>query len=293
MDRSQTDKDDSLSEVDVSAEADKKKTRKPREITNWIEVQRFSSTDDALRHISTLGEYSVWYTNYPKSGKTTYYRCSRVRVREEQCVASLKLQFPSHSEEVILYKTGKPHNCQDICQARAVKRLERTIREEIIRRHNQQIPTRVIWNEYGKHHLENKQQVSNCISNYKRKNNKMTNVQDFITYCEDNSHVPEDEHQPFILDFETDADNSMIRMVLSTRKLLSLNAMGNRVHIDATYNLMIENFPTIVVGTTDKKRSFIPGGIAITSRECEDDFTFVLQAFQNYYAKQAIPYKVE
>lgn len=53
---------------------------------------------------------------------------------------------------------------------------------------------------------------------------------------------------------------------------------------------MVENFPTIVFGTTDSRRSFVLGGLAICSSEQEDDCDFVLKALANYYQNNNIEY---
>lgn len=53
---------------------------------------------------------------------------------------------------------------------------------------------------------------------------------------------------------------------------------------------MVENFPTIVIGTTDSKRSFVLGGVAICSSEQEEDYEFVFRSLTEYYKKTRIDF---
>ena len=46
---------------------------------------------------------------------------------------------------------------------------------------------------------------------------------------------------------------------------------------DATYKTNYENYPSLTIGTTDKKKSFHPFGIALTFNETEKDFKFIFK----------------
>jgi hypothetical protein len=45
-----------------------------------------------------------------------------------------------------------------------------------------------------------------------------------------------------------------------------------RVLADATYKLVVEGFPILTIGTTDKSRQFHPFGYAMVYRERQEDF---------------------
>ena len=48
-----------------------------------------------------------------------------------------------------------------------------------------------------------------------------------------------------------------------------------RVLADATYKLVVEGFPILTIGTTDKSRQF---GYAMVYRERQEDFEFLFRA---------------
>ena len=66
----------------------------------------------------------------------------------------------------------------------------------------------------------------------------------------------------------------VMRVFLSTSKLLATTALGERIHADGTYKLIWQGFPVIVVGTPDARRSFVLGGLAICSGEMVEDNQF-------------------
>ena len=51
-----------------------------------------------------------------------------------------------------------------------------------------------------------------------------------------------------------------------------------RVLADATYKLVVEGFPILTIGTTDKSRQFHPFGYAMVYRERQEDFEFLFRA---------------
>ena len=50
---------------------------------------------------------------------------------------------------------------------------------------------------------------------------------------------------------------------------------------DATYKLIVEGFPVLTIGTTDKTRQFHPFGYAMVFRERSEDFHFLFNAVKN------------
>jgi len=49
---------------------------------------------------------------------------------------------------------------------------------------------------------------------------------------------------------------------------------------DATYKILVEGWPILTVGTTDKCKCFHPFGYAITSSETWEDFHFYFNAIK-------------
>jgi hypothetical protein len=64
---------------------------------------------------------------------------------------------------------------------------------------------------------------------------------------------------------------------------LALNV--NHIHADATYKLIWQGYPVLVVGTTDKIIQFHPFGLCICSNEQTADFVFLFEALKLGTAK--------
>ena len=64
---------------------------------------------------------------------------------------------------------------------------------------------------------------------------------------------------------------------VSTKRLLHLASLSRALHADATYKLVWEGFPVLIVGVSDKNKIFHPVGMALTYGETEKDFSFMFQ----------------
>ena len=78
----------------------------------------------------------------------------------------------------------------------------------------------------------------------------------------------------------------VVRVLLSTTKLLATTALGERIHANGTYKLIWQGFPVIVVGTTDARRSFVLGGLAICSGETVEDYQFAFDTIPDWRLNQ-------
>jgi hypothetical protein len=63
----------------------------------------------------------------------------------------------------------------------------------------------------------------------------------------------------------------IFRFVLSTKHLLKLAACSAKIiHADATYKLICQGFPGLIVATTDKERKFHPLCLGVSNSERQD-----------------------
>ena len=53
---------------------------------------------------------------------------------------------------------------------------------------------------------------------------------------------------------------------------------NDHVLADGTYKIIVEGFPVLTIGTTDRQRSIHHFGYAIVAREKEEDFKFLFNA---------------
>lgn len=102
----------------------------------------------------------------------------------------------------------------------------------------------------------------------------------------DHCTVPEDDNKGFIVSYEINYDEpSYFRFFVSSKTLLKLALNVNHIHADATYKLIWQGYPVLVVGTTDKIRQFHPFGLCICSNEQTADFVFLFEALKLGTAK--------
>jgi len=74
--------------------------------------------------------------------------------------------------------------------------------------------------------------------------------------------------------------------MVSTKTLLSLALKEDIIiHADATYKLIWQGFPVLLLGTTDRNRKFRLLGIAVCSNEQTDDFEFLFQSLKETVQK--------
>lgn len=106
-------------------------------------------------------------------------------------------------------------------------------------------------------------------------------------WCEANNGVPEDMDAPFVVAFTIHAESvepeeQDLKVVISTKRLLSLAQKSTLVQTDATYKLVWQGFPIIIVGTSDRENTFHPFALAVMKGETTQDFEFVFRAVHNF-----------
>ncbi len=108
--------------------------------------------------------------------------------------------------------------------------------------------------------------------------------------CETRSQLPDEEDQPFVIDYQIriDKDDLMtgpsigtekFRFSISTKRLLSLAAEFSRIiQADSTYKLIWNGNPVLIVGFTDQNNVFHPVMICVTTDETHLDYQFLFQS---------------
>lgn len=75
--------------------------------------------------------------------------------------------------------------------------------------------------------------------------------------------------------------NSFFRFFVSTKFLLGIGKYSEKMHTDATYKLIWQGYPLLVVGTTDSNRRFHPIGTCVSTYERSADFEFMFRTIKN------------
>lgn len=95
----------------------------------------------------------------------------------------------------------------------------------------------------------------------------------FVSSCESSPRTP--EHEKFF------------RIFFSTKRLLKHALQSKIIHADGTYKIIVQGFPMLVVGISDKANHFHLSGICITSSEGSDDYEFLFNSLQHGLALAA------
>jgi hypothetical protein len=93
--------------------------------------------------------------------------------------------------------------------------------------------------------------------------------------------VPEDADDPYIVSYKIEYEEpTLFRFFMSSKTLLGLSINAKHIHADATYKLIWQGFPVLVVGTTNRKREFYTFGVAVCTNEQTEDFIFLFNALR-------------
>ncbi|GBO43001.1 hypothetical protein AVEN_253874-1 [Araneus ventricosus] len=95
-------------------------------------------------------------------------------------------------------------------------------------------------------------------------------VKDVFNWCNARMDVPVEEDTPFVLGVNVevdDGDKHDLKIVISMKRLLRLMIKTERVQTDATYKLIWQGFPVLIVGSSDMNRTFLPFAIAVCNNE--------------------------
>lgn len=111
-------------------------------------------------------------------------------------------------------------------------------------------------------------------------------IGDLEEWCINHQVAPDDEDSPFCdYDIKFDDDKSEFRVFITTKRLISLCQQADHICADATYKLVHQGYPILIVGTTDRSRQFHPFGLAITYDETHVSFEFIFNCVKNMSSK--------
>ncbi|XP_077298239.1 uncharacterized protein LOC143919681 [Arctopsyche grandis] len=102
-----------------------------------------------------------------------------------------------------------------------------------------------------------------------------------------NGAIPSDDHKSFIINYMMDeSEDGVFRFIASSKALLKLALRDNFIiHADATYKLIWQGFPVLVIGTSDRNKKFHILAVAVCSNEQTADFEFVFRSLKETVKK--------
>lgn len=218
----------------------------------------FENAKEAEDHVKAEKTWSVRKNVHTEPGYKTYYRCNRVRVRGEQCKASLYLLYEAASFKVVLFRSVDVHSCDGIATKTGssvmtdeVKRLI----EELCVQHKK--PQEIL-DVLAKTNLPvpKAYQISNHIAAFKKEKYGPTtlSLSELRDILQKYAAVPSTMETPYMVS-DIDYADLHFRFFATSTALISKAKLAKCLCADATYKLMWQGFPVLVVGTTDLNRT--------------------------------------
>lgn len=222
--------------------------------------------------------WSAYYSTKSAEGLRQKFRCNKVKFDAAiQCAKSCYLLHASRSTKVVLFMSDSEHDHDENANlvyeiADDTKKAIRDMFELGVCKPKQILNNLMI----KKFDMPDLTKFDTFLKSLRieRDGESRINMNDLKKWLEDNSSVPTDRTQPFILHYEMSFDekNPYFRFFVSSKQLVSLAVDTNIVQTDATYKLTWQGYPVFQIGTTDMHKSFHPYGIAVCMCEQTDDF---------------------
>lgn len=257
--------------------------KKRRVRKDWILETTFTCKKEAEQFIKD-GNWGYFYENKSNDGVSITYRCKHVKFRGAQCAAGVRLVFDSRSHNIQLFRADAAHSHTN--SSNAVESIPDDIQDEIKRLYENNVtkPKAVQTNLLKKgFDVPPIQKLKTLL----KKLNEARYGQDKIHFgtlekwLQENTPLPESETEPFVLNYEMDYENEAqidFRFLVTTKLLLKHAVGSENFHADATYKIVWQGFPMLVVGVTDQCRAFHPVAVAVCISEAEKDFEFIFSA---------------
>lgn len=268
-----------------------------KEYATYMVDGTFDNKELALEAVKKEGYWSIKGRSPLVGWEKVFYRCNLVQKKGKQCAARLCLLYNLSNNKVFLLRSISRHTHMDIPTKRKAYMSE-AVKAEIkklfeIKAKPKEILYRLsLMETLNSFHLPSKTQVNNYLAYLKKQMHGDTRIslRTLETWLEEKSVVPTEDDDPFILNYEVKYASGDFRYFVTTLTLLKLALKADKLHVDATYGLIYERFPVIVIGTTDQDRHFHCFGIAVCYGETEADFSFVFRSLEDGVRQHTVGY---
>jgi hypothetical protein len=270
---------------------------------NWVKEMVFNNTYEAGEAVKRENHWGYSYTNTTLEGVKKFFRCNKVKRRGEQCAAGVYLLFNSTNDEVVLFRDKSDHT-HDLIPKKSSK-ISNEVKETILELFELKLKPKAIIEVLHERKMAAPSigQLYNFLRGIKATKCGPTalSLGEIEQWCLESSRsIPELDDTPFVGayniiydDDDNDDDNgedddsgeNKFRFFVTTKRLMKMASKSTKIHADATYKLIWQGFPVLIVGTTDLDRHFHPFGIAVCSNEKTQDFLFVFRALQEVTKK--------
>jgi hypothetical protein len=282
--------EDEESDAELSEDEPRPKRRRKMKRT-WIVKETFDSPAAAEKAVEEMKVWKKCSTKRTTQGETVYYRCAAGRYRKSECPAGIYLLYHSNSDDVSLYEADEEHQNHTTEPSRG---LSMELKSFISKKYSEgiTIPEKILSVIRSAGMPEpSKQQLNSFLTAIRSKKYgpPCMSAVEIRRWCEKHKNVPAELDEPFVLACHIHAESFVVeeqdlKIVISTRRLLSLARKSRMMQTDGSYKLVWQGYPIILVGTSDVNNTFHPFVLAILKGETEDDYAFAFEAIRQWDA---------
>lgn len=259
--------------------------KRKRTHKQWVYEKSFATKAIADKFLEEE-HFAYYYRNKSESGMRITYRCKLMKFRGRQCEAAIYLLFDSNTTDIQLFRSQTEHTHENDLNAVEVIPVEIQNKIRELYQNNVTKPQIIINTLIAKGmQPPSKAKFQTFFKKLKEEKYGAEKMDcgKLERWLQENSQLPESETQPFIVSYEMnyDGDTDDFRFFVSSKALLKLAMKSDeKLHTDGTYKLIWNEFPILIVGTTDLNRSFHPFGMAVCTSEKQHDFAFIFTSLK-------------
>lgn len=285
-----------ISDTSITTQSTSKKMSRKRVI--WSPLCAFDSYTEARDFLDKAG-YKKHDTKRTKTGSKSFWRCGAIKQRSKEKCASKRMIFQEYSQNGYqIFGSNTDHTCDKIPEIHHAKLISDEMGKIIMSCAGKRMTTKMIVKHINELReslgvfLNEKTPSESQIVYIIRKNKqikapKMLFLGQLIEWCEKNIEVPEDIDTPFVIGFDhSDEINAFnFRIVVSTKRMLKHCNGIEKLCVDATYKLVWNGFPFMVLGTIDRVKKFHALCFALCVNETTEDYRFIFDTLADNVLK--------
>lgn len=259
---------------------------------HWSNVATYSTFTEAHKFIVSEG-FKKHNFKDGENGRKTNYFCGRVKQKaKSKCKAKHRIVQSAHRTDFQVEASDVAHTCTELEETDLASSASEEMAKLVIECRAKRMTAKNIVEHINSlkkdHNLFPNQKTPKVsqIYNILRQNKNATlptieYLGELIEWCEENMDTPGDIDKPFVigLDFSDDVTKTAsFRLVVSTKRMIEHCGKVERLCVDATYKLVWQDYPFMVVGFIDKAKKFHPLAFALCVQETTADFRFIFES---------------
>ncbi|CAF4253261.1 unnamed protein product [Rotaria magnacalcarata] len=214
--------------------------------------------------------------NDTEQGTKKYYKCNFKR--GSNCPAKIYLLFHANNFEVTLFEAIIQHDHTTESEQIGIRIELKNVIVKLFQ--NGYTTPKAILSELDKLKIiqPKASQIASFLATLRKKlyGPAQISLNYIKNWCIEKSIVPNDPDECFVANYyiKDDDDDPLFILFVTTRNLIKNCLNSNHICADATYKLIWQGYPVLIVGTTDKQCAFHPFGIALCINEKTSDFDY-------------------